>query len=88
MLPMIDLPEVPSQPLYVAASHNPRPPTPLTSPMPSYQNNEVIPLWLAEKAIIKRAIELCNGSVNKAAGKLEVAPSTLYRKIQSWNTPS
>jgi DNA-binding NtrC family response regulator len=46
--------------------------------------NEIRPLWETEKATIERAIELCNGSVNKAAGKLEVAPSTLYRKIQSW----
>ena len=51
-------------------------------------DNEISPLWVTEKAIIQRAIELCNGSVNKAAGKLEVAPSTLYRKIQSWNLPS
>jgi two-component system repressor protein LuxO len=48
-------------------------------------NNEISPLWVTEKATIQRAIDLCNGSVNKAAGKLEVAPSTLYRKIQSWN---
>lgn len=46
---------------------------------------QIQPLWLAEKQIIERAIDLCGGSVNKAAGKLEVAPSTLYRKIQSWN---
>jgi two-component system repressor protein LuxO len=44
----------------------------------------ISPLWLEEKVIIERAIELCNGSINKAAGKLEVAPSTLYRKIQLW----
>jgi two-component system repressor protein LuxO len=51
-------------------------------------NNEISPLWVTEKATIQRAIDLCNGSVNKAAGKLEVAPSTLYRKIQSWNIPT
>jgi DNA-binding NtrC family response regulator len=51
-------------------------------------NNKISPLWVTEKATIQRAIELCNGSVNKAAGKLEVAPSTLYRKIQSWNIPT
>ena len=47
---------------------------------------QIQPLWLAEKQIIERAIDLCGGSVNRAAGKLEVAPSTLYRKVQSWNT--
>ena len=51
-------------------------------------SNKISPLWVTEKATIQRAIELCNGSVNKAAGKLEVAPSTLYRKIQSWNIPT
>ena len=47
--------------------------------------DQIQPLWMAEKQIIQRAIDLCGGSVNKAAGKLEVAPSTLYRKIQAWN---
>ncbi len=37
-----------------------------------------------EKAAIKQAIELCEGNVVKAASQLEVSPSTLYRKIQSW----
>ena len=38
------------------------------------------PLWLTER----KAIEACNGSINRAARYLEVAPSTIYRKIQSW----
>lgn len=46
---------------------------------------QILPLWLQEKQIIERAIDLCGGSVNRAAGRLEVAPSTLYRKIQQWN---
>lgn len=44
----------------------------------------VKPLWIVEKETIESAIELCKGNVNKAAGLLEVAPSTLYRKMQSW----
>lgn len=47
---------------------------------------QIQPLWMAEKQIIERAIDLCGGSINRAAGRLEVAPSTLYRKIQSWST--
>ena len=27
---------------------------------------------------------MCSGNVNQAAGLLEVAPSTVYRKLQSW----
>lgn len=42
------------------------------------------PLWEIEKQVIERAIELCNGSVPKAAALLEVSPSTIYRKRQSW----
>lgn len=52
---------------------------------PAQTAEQIQPLWLAEKQVIERAIDLCGGSVNRAAGKLEVAPSTLYRKIQSWN---
>lgn len=44
----------------------------------------VEPLWLTEKRVIEQAIEICDDNVNQAAGLLEVAPSTLYRKLQSW----
>jgi len=44
------------------------------------------PLWVVEKRTIEKAIEECGGNVNKAAGLLEVAPSTIYRKLQSWET--
>ena len=42
------------------------------------------PLWLVEKRAIEAAIAACGGNINRAAGLLEVAPSTLYRKRQSW----
>lgn len=48
--------------------------------------DDLVPLWQAEKRYIEKAIALCDGSINKAAGRLEVAPSTLYRKIQSWKS--
>ena len=44
------------------------------------------PLWITEKRAIEAAIEACDGSINRAAKYLEVAPSTIYRKIQSWKT--
>ena len=44
----------------------------------------VEPLWLMEKRAILAAIELCDGNVNQASALLEVAPSTVYRKLQSW----
>jgi two-component system repressor protein LuxO len=42
------------------------------------------PLWLVEKNAIEAAIAACDGNINRAAGLLEVAPSTLYRKRQAW----
>ena len=48
------------------------------------RRQQVEPLWLTEKNAVEDAINACGGNVNQAAGLLEVAPSTLYRKIQSW----
>lgn len=45
---------------------------------------DIEPLWLVEKKAIQHAIALCGGNVPQAAGLLEVSPSTLYRKLQSW----
>ena len=54
----------------------------------SEQPQIVEPLWVTEKRAIEWAIEQSDGNVNRAAGLLEVAPSTIYRKVQSWNTPN
>ncbi|MDM8568202.1 sigma-54 dependent transcriptional regulator [Thiotrichales bacterium HSG1] len=48
------------------------------------RRKNIRPLWQVEKEAIQYAIKLCNGSISKAAGLLEVSPSTLYRKCQSW----
>ena len=42
------------------------------------------PLWITEKKAIEAAIAASGGSINRAAKQLQVAPSTIYRKIQSW----
>ncbi len=42
------------------------------------------PLWLEEKAVIERAIALCNGNIPKAAAMLEISASTIYRKRVTW----
>lgn len=57
------------------------------SPIPAHQlrREQIEPLWLTEKQAIETALQACNDNVNQAAGLLEVAPSTLYRKIRSWN---
>jgi len=48
------------------------------------QPQQVVPLWLAEKAVIENAIEVCGGNIQRAAAALEISPSTIYRKKQSW----
>lgn len=42
------------------------------------------PLWLVEKQAIEQAIAACGGNIPKAAALLEISPSTIYRKKQSW----
>lgn len=42
------------------------------------------PLWLVEKKAIEAAIEHCEGQINHAAQLLQIAPSTIYRKLASW----
>lgn len=46
---------------------------------------DIFPLWLTEKNAIEQAIEACDGNIPKAAGYLDVSPSTIYRKLQAWN---
>ncbi len=46
---------------------------------------DLIPLWVTEKLAIEQAIELCDGNIPRAAGYLDVSPSTIYRKLQAWN---
>lgn len=46
------------------------------------------PLSEIERDAIQRAVNSFDGNVVKAAGALEVSPSTLYRKIQQWESSS
>ncbi len=59
-------------------------PAPAVSTRGLDARRSIEPLWMVEKRAIETAIELCDGNINRAAGLLEVAPSTLYRKRQSW----
>jgi DNA-binding NtrC family response regulator len=47
--------------------------------------HDIKPLWLIEKEAITNAIDLCDGNIPKAAAMLDVSPSTIYRKKQSWD---
>lgn len=55
----------------------------------SLSNNNAIRLLSdVEREAIERAIDICFGNVVQAAAALGVSPSTLYRKIQSWEKSS
>lgn len=44
----------------------------------------IAPMWLQEQRIIEMALAACEGHVGRAAEALKISPSTIYRKIQSW----
>ena len=45
---------------------------------------ELRPLHEIERAAIQAALDACDGNVPRAAVMLEISPSTIYRKLQSW----
>jgi two-component system repressor protein LuxO len=51
-----------------------------TAPAPA-----VVPLWQVERDVIESAIAHFDGNVPRAAAALEISPSTIYRKRQSWS---
>ncbi len=52
------------------------------------QQSLIKPLADVERETIERAIDLCDGNIPKAAALLDVSPSTIYRKKQSWEPSS
>ncbi len=44
----------------------------------------VVPFWKEERRIIEAALDAFGGNISRAAAALEIAPSTIYRKRQSW----
>ncbi|WP_180981040.1 sigma-54-dependent transcriptional regulator [Pseudovibrio exalbescens] len=46
--------------------------------------SSVEPLWTQEKRIIENALAVFEGNIAQAAAALEISPSTIYRKKQSW----
>jgi len=61
--------------------------TQVTSGQDSYKAPpSILTLAEVEKEAIEKAIELCQDNIVKAASELGVSPSTLYRKMQQWQT--
>ncbi|HVT56677.1 MAG TPA: sigma 54-interacting transcriptional regulator, partial [Xanthobacteraceae bacterium] len=55
-----------------------------TGPLPQVESPPIAPFWRQEQRIIEEALKAFGGNAQKAAAALEVAPSTIYRKLQSW----
>lgn len=55
-----------------------------TGPLPRVESPPIAPLWQQEQKIIEDALRAFDGNAQKAAAALEVAPSTIYRKLHSW----
>ncbi|UYO01495.1 MAG: sigma-54-dependent Fis family transcriptional regulator [Devosia sp.] len=45
----------------------------------------VLPMWQQEQRIIEDAVAAFGGNISLAAAALEISPSTIYRKRQSWS---
>jgi DNA-binding NtrC family response regulator len=58
-------------------------PSPDISEEPA-QDDAIRPLWLVEKLAIERAVNICGGNIQEAAKRLDISPSTIYRKKAGW----
>jgi two-component system repressor protein LuxO len=56
-----------------------------TGPLPRQESPSITPYWMQEQRIIEEALAAFDGNAQKAAAALEIAPSTIYRKMQSWS---
>jgi two-component system repressor protein LuxO len=54
------------------------------SPLPRTDSPAIAPYRMQEQRIIEKALAAFGGNAQKAAAALEIAPSTIYRKLQGW----
>lgn len=45
----------------------------------------ILPMWQQEQQIIEHAVARFGGNISLAAAALEISPSTIYRKRQTWS---
>ncbi|WP_299810954.1 sigma-54 dependent transcriptional regulator [uncultured Roseibium sp.] len=55
---------------------------------PSRPFGSIEPLWAQERRIIEDTLDAFDGNIAMAAAALEISPSTIYRKRQSWTERS
>lgn len=56
----------------------------MSVPKAEKSESDIKPLWQVEYETIEEAIEICGGSITRAANLLKVSPSTIYRKRPVW----
>lgn len=58
---------------------------PVEAPAPRAETRRaILPMWQQEQKIIEDAIAAFAGNISMAAAALEISPSTIYRKRQTW----
>ena len=70
-------------PAPAAASSAPPAPLPVVAVASA---TTIEPLAMVERRVIEHAIALCKGNIPEASRKLDVAPSTIYRKLAQWGS--
>ena len=55
-----------------------------TGQLPRTDSPAIAPYRMQEQKIIEKALAAFGGNAQKAAAALEIAPSTIYRKLQGW----
>jgi two-component system, repressor protein LuxO len=58
---------------------------PVSVEAPRADRRNILPMWQQEQRIIEDAIATFGGNISMAAAALEISPSTIYRKRQSWS---
>jgi two-component system repressor protein LuxO len=63
------------------------PPPPVVAPAaPPQWDTAIVPLAVMERRLIEAALKQTGNDVPRAAALLEINPSTIYRKLQTWRT--
>ncbi len=87
--PVVELADLPADILPQAGDRLGRPaamsvPKGAAAISPAARSQNLVPLDDAIRQHIEAAIALCDGSIPRAAAILQVAPSTIYRRIEAW----
>jgi DNA-binding NtrC family response regulator len=59
----------------------------ISKSQPSHFDADKASLQDGNKKLIQKALDRCNGNASKAAKELQIARSTLYRKMKKFNIP-